>query len=167
MKKINVLWVLCVCFLAGCKVQYSFTGASVSPDIQTVSVDFIENNAPLAPPTISQSFTEALKDVFISQSNLTLVREGGDLQFSGYISGYRNEPVAITGNETAALNRLTISVYITFVNQKEPEKNFTQTFSQFAEYSSSQNLSDVEESLIQEINKQLTQDIFNKALSNW
>ena len=78
-----------------CKPSYSFTGASISPEVQTVSIDFFQSYAPLAPPIASQFFTEAMKDIFLQQTNLTLVKQDGDLQFSGAIVNYNSAPVAI------------------------------------------------------------------------
>ena len=122
---------------------------------------------PLANANLSQSFTEALKDILISQTNLNLVSKDGDLNFDGAIVGYNVTSVAIQGNETAALNRLSITVKVTFTNKKDKEQDFETTFTRFADYESSQNLASVEDGLIKDINDQLTQDIFNRALSNW
>lgn len=164
----NIVLVVALVFaIYSCKVKYSFTGASIAPDVKTVSVQFFKNNAPLANPTLSQSFTEALKDIFNSQTNLGLVASGGDLNFEGAITGYSTSPVAIQGNDAAALNRLTITVSVKFTNLKDEKQNFEQSFSRFADYSSSENLSSVEANLIRDINGQLVQDIFNRAVSNW
>jgi hypothetical protein len=163
---ISAFFLLLVLFI-GCKVNYSFTGASISPEIKTVSIEYFDNKSTLAPPTLSQSFTETLKDLFISQTSLTLINKYGDLQFKGYISNYQTAPVAIQGNETAALNKLTITVFVEFTNQYDETQNFAQQFSRFANYESTRNLTDVENALIEEINKQLVQDIFNKSVSNW
>lgn len=89
------------------------------------------------------------------------------MQLEGEITGYKTKPVAITGNETAALNRLTISIKVRFVNITDEDKNFESLFTRFADYESSKNLSDVEDALIEEINEQLVQDILNKAAGNW
>lgn len=158
---------LFILLLQSCKVNYSFSGASVSPDVKTVSIQTFKNNASLAPPTLSQSLTEAVKDIFTSQTNLGIVSSSGDLNFEGEITNYLTSPVAIQSNDQAALNRLTISVSVKFSNAKDEKQNFETSFSRYADYSSSQNLSSVQESLIEEINKQLTQDIFNKAMINW
>ncbi len=166
LKKI-VLIVAVILAIYSCKVKYSFTGASIAPDVKTVSIQFFKNNAPLANPTLSQSFTEALKDIFNSQTNLGLAASGGDLNFEGAITGYSTSPVAIQGNDAAALNRLTITVSVKFTNLKDEKQNFEQSFSRFADYSSSENLSSVEANLIRDINGQLVQDIFNRAVSNW
>lgn len=152
--------------LTSCGI-YSFTGASISPDVKTVSIDFFESYAPLAPPTASQLFTEALKDIFLSQTNLVLVQSDGDLQFEGSIINYQANPMAIQGNETAALTRVTMTVKVKFTNQKDETQNFDTDFSRFEDFESSQDLSAVEEEILNSINDQLTQDIFNKSVTNW
>ena len=152
---------------SSCKVHYSFSGASVSPDVKTVSIQTFKNNATLAPPTLSQLLTEAVKDIFTSQTNLGIVSSSGDLNFEGEIINYITAPVAIQSNDQAALNRLSITVSVKFSNAKDEKQNFETTFSRYADYSSTQNLSAVQESRIEEINKQLVQDIFNKAMINW
>lgn len=163
----SILFVILVSLaINGCKV-YSFTGASISPDIKTVSIQYFQNKAPLVQPSLSQVFTEKLKDKFVSQTNLTQVKNNGDLQFEGYISDYRTLPTAIQGNEQAALNRLTISVMVKFVNVKDEKQNFETSFSRFTDYDSQQNLTTIEIELINEICNQLVDDIFNKAVINW
>lgn len=150
----------------GCKSGYSFQGGSID-DAKTVSVKVFPNNAPLIQPTLSQAFTEALRDIFISQSKLKLVNESGDFHLEGAITGYSVAPVAITGNQSAALNRLTITVNVKFTNRLEEAKSFEQSFSRFADWQSSIPLASVEQELILDINKQLVQDVFNKAVINW
>ncbi len=150
----------------GCGV-YSFTGASISPDVKTFSVQYFQNRASLVQPTLSQTFTEKLKERFISQTNLRLVDNDGDLQFEGYISDYKAIPVAIQGTQTAALNRLTISVLVKFTNTKDDKQNFETTFTRYADYDSRKSLSEEELALIEEINRQLVDDVFNKSVSNW
>jgi hypothetical protein len=154
-------------FFSSCKIHYSFSGASVSPDVKTVSVQYFKNSASLAPPTLSQSITEALKDIFTSQTNLSIVSKNGDLNFEGEIVNYGTAPVAIQSNDQAALNRLTITVFVKFTNAKDEKQNFETTFSRYADFSSTQSLSAVQSQLIDDINKQLVQDIFNKAMINW
>ncbi len=152
--------------LSGCGV-YSFTGASISPEVKSVSIEFFPSYAPLAPANMPQSFTEALRELFVSRTNLDLFTKNGDIRFEGYISDYKTRPVAIQGNETAAKNRLTITVNVTYTNTKAEEKSFEKNFTRFADFEATQNLSDVEQSLIEEINEQLILDIFNEAVVNW
>jgi hypothetical protein len=84
---------------AACKMSYSFSGASISPDVKTVSVAFFQNYAPLAQPMANQTFTEALRTIFINQTNLGLVDRNGDLHFEGALTAYNITPVAVQGGD--------------------------------------------------------------------
>ena len=151
---------------AGCRVNYSFTGGDVG-NARTVSVELFEARSPLATPQSAQVFTETLRDLLLAQTPLKLAREEGDVQYSGAIVGYDVQPVSIQANETAALNRLTLTVKVTYVNTLEPKKNSESTFSRFADYESSQDLVGVEDNLVEQISEQLAQDIFDRTLGNW
>jgi hypothetical protein len=161
-----IVLILFSIIINSCSINYSFTGASISPDIKTVSVDFFPNRALMVNPNLSQVFTEKLKDTFLNQTNLDLVKNDGDLQFSGAIVDYRTSPVAITG-DMASQTRLTITVQVSFVNTKDPDKNFDKKFSQYEDYSSDQSLDAVQDQLVSEIVDKLTNDIFNASVSNW
>jgi hypothetical protein len=146
---------------------YSFTGASIPAGATTFSVDYFPNFAPLVQPTLSQIFTDALKDKFSQQTSLRLNNGVGDLHFEGSITGYSVQPQSIGANDQAAQNRLTISVRVKFINEFEPDNDFEQTFSRFYDYDSQRSLSEVESEAIEIIVEALVEDIFNKAVVNW
>ena len=150
----------------GCGI-YSFKGGKLKPGLKTVSMQLLENKASLINPSLAIDLTERIKDKFVGQSTLQLAQFDGDLQFSGFISQYDVRPVAIQGNETAASNRLTVAISVKYVCEKYPEDSWDKNFSQFSDYSSSQNLSDVEAELVKDIVDRLSQDVFNKVLANW
>lgn len=166
-KRYLFLAVFASIFFIACRVHYSLNGASIPPEAKTVSVTFFQNLASMAPPTLSQSFTEALRTKLSSQSRLALISRNGDLAFEGSITGYSTMPVAIQSSDQAAQNRLTITINVKYTCSFDEKKNFEQSFSRFADYPSNQNLTAVESKLIETINDQLTQDVFNKALNNW
>lgn len=153
-----------------CKVNYSTTGASLSSGEKTISVLYFPNRAPIVNPTLSQEVTEKLKDKFISQTSLNMTSSDGDLIFEGEIVGYDTKPIAITGNDLtdkASLNRLTITVKVKFVNQKEPKNNFDSQFMAYEDYSSDRGLDEVEGELVPLILEKLIEDIFNRSVVNW
>lgn len=164
-----VLILIGASFCQSCTTSYGFSGGVIDyTKLKTISVDVFPNMAPLAQPSLSQQFTEALRDIFLNQTRLNLVKQNGDLQFSGRITGYSTTPVGITaGNESAAQNRLSITVKVKFVNTTNEKENFEESFTQYADYDSSKPLSDVESELIREINELLTQQIFNRSVGNW
>ena len=158
---------LTLLLLPSCKVSYSFTGASISPNVKTVTITNFANNAPLVVATLSRTITDAMRDYFTSQTNLTQIERGGDLLLEGTITQYMVQPVAIQGNETAAMNRLTITVNVKFTNKTDIKQKWETSFSKYLDYSSTANLQSVQDGLITEITSQLVQDIFNKAVVNW
>ena len=108
--------------IASCGI-YSFTGASIPSEAKTVSVQYFNNKSATVQPTLSQVFTEKLKDMFLEQTNLTLSENEGDLSFSGQISKYQIKPMAIKANETAGKNRLTIAIKVTYNNSFNGNKS--------------------------------------------
>jgi hypothetical protein len=151
----------------GMSVSYTFADIDIPAEAKTFSVAYFPNKADLVMPTLSQTFTEALIDKFLSETSLDLTESDGDLNFEGEIIRYSTAPRAITGDDVAALNRLTIAVKVSYTNELEPEKSFEKTFRQYADYESSQSLSDVEGDLVEEIVEKLVEDIFNEAVVNW
>ena len=142
-KKISI-FILGTILFNSCGI-YSFTGASIPQNAKTVSVEYFTNKATTIQPTLSQVFTEKLKDAFVEQTNLILSDYNGDLSFSGHIIKYIINPMAINANETAEQNRLTISVKVKFNNTLEKEKNFEQIFSRYKDYASKMNISNIED----------------------
>lgn len=166
-KEIIIALIVSITF-SGCSMKYSFTGASIPPEVKTINIKYFPNNAQLVEPTLSQTLTDGLRDKFTSETSLALVNKGGDLLMEGAITGYRTTPVAIQGDDQAALNRLTITVEVTYINTFDENMSFENTrFERYLDYSSSQSLSEVQESLVGEISEMLIVDIFNKAVINW
>ncbi len=152
--------------ITACNI-YSHSGASVPADATTFSVDYIVNNASIVAPTLSQVLTEKLKTKCINESGLKLTNTIGDFHFSGKITEYNTAPSGIQGNQTTAVNRLSVSVEIVFESKLDSSKNFTQVFSNFVDFDAQQNFASVEQSLIGKITDGLVQDVFNKAFINW
>ena len=166
MNKPNIIFCFFSILLFSCGI-YSFNGASTPKNAKTVSVDYFINSAPTKQPTLSQVLSEKLKDFFTTQTNLIIAQNNGDLNFKGEIIKYEIKPIAIQSNETAGQNRLTISIKVNFKNSYDNEFDFEHTFSRYRDYESSQNFSEIESFLIEEISTELIEDIFNKAVVNW
>lgn len=147
---------------------YSFTGTSIQPDVKTVTINYFEYKALKVNPTLSNSLTESLKDKFRKMTRLEQVDMDGDLEITGSVTGYDVRAMAVTANEVAAQNRLTVTVRIDFANRKYPEDDFQgKSFSAYADYDSTQSLDAVESTLCDEIIEKLCEDIFNATVANW
>lgn len=152
--------------LGGCGV-YSFSGASIPPEARTLTIIQFENNAPIVVPVLGQVLSDRMRDKFLAETGLRLIDEDGDLKFEGTITEYAVVPSAPAANETTSLSRLTIGVKVTFTSRIDPKEDWEQTFRRFADYDATQDLQAVENQLIDDIVRQLIDDIFNKAFVNW
>lgn len=146
---------------------YSFTGTSIQPDVYTITINNFEYKALRVNPTLSNDLTEALRDKFSKLTRLEQVDEEGDLEIEGEITGYDTKSIAVTSDEVASQNRLTVTVKIYFTNRKYPEDDLEKNFSQYADYSSDYTLDSMEDELCEEIIDNLVEDIFNATVAQW
>lgn len=161
-----LLGLLALLLLEGCGI-YSFSGASIPPEAKTISIKQFENNAPIVVPVLAQVLSDRMRDKFLAETGLRLIDEEGDLYFEGTITEYSVTPAAAAANETTALSRLSISVKVNFRSRINPKDDWEQSFRRFADYDASQDLQAVENQLIDDIVRQLIDDVFNKAFVNW
>ena len=137
-------------------------------DVKTVTINYFEYQALKVNPSLSNDLTTALQDKFLKLTKLEQVEMDGDLEISGAVTGYDVKATAITANEQAAQNRLTVTVKISFTNRKYPEDDFPdKSFSAYADFDAMQPLDAVEASLCEEIIEQLCDDMFNATVANW
>ena len=147
---------------------YSFTGTSIQPDVKTVIINYFEYKALKVNPSLSNDITTALQDKFLKLTRLEQVDIDGDLEIIGEVTGYDVRATAITANEQAAQNRLTVTVKVSFTNRKYPEDDFeNKSFSAYADFDAMTSLDAVESTLCEDIIEQLCEDIFNSTVANW
>src|SRR5664280_159585 len=166
-RQLILLFATGVILLCGCKIKYSFTGASISPDVKTASIQYFQNRANIVSTGLSQYITDALIDKCKAQTSLGIVNGIGDVNFEGEITDYSSRPQSVGADSKAAINRFTISVKVKFTNSMQPNYSFEQTFSRYEDYDSNIDLSSVEKDLTEKIVDLLIEDIFNKAFVNW
>lgn len=156
--------------LSGCGI-YSFTGVAITAE--TLTINAFYNDAEGGPPDLAQTFTNELRDYYLQNTNLTLVKDNGELLVEGAVVGYRLSPVApVAGNNNQAdlsnLTRLTITVNVSYTNTQDETFNFeNKKFSFFSDFDTNENLTSIENRLIEEIYDQIILDIFNASVANW
>ncbi|MCC6727639.1 MAG: hypothetical protein IT258_24245 [Saprospiraceae bacterium] len=156
--------------LQGCMIRgngYSLAGISIPPNINTYYVETFESQSAGAVPTLPRDFTERLKDKIRTETRLKYNDEEPDIEFTGAITDFRVTSEAPKAGEQIGFNKLTISVNVNFVNNKDEKANWKQQFSFEDFFGADQNLLDVQESLIENINKELVDRIYNRAFTNW
>jgi hypothetical protein len=133
----------------------------------TISVSDFPIRAALVYPPLQQTFENELLDYIERNTRLKMTDGASDLQIEGEITGYALTPQAVTENAYASQTRLTITVRVKFIDNKDDNKSLDQTFSAYRDFDSSELLTDVQDELCQTISKELVELIFNATLGNW
>lgn len=172
MKKFSALLVIFFAnfVLNGCGV-YNFSGASTGT-AESFQVNFFQNYADQSPgstiePQLDRDFTNSLQDVITNLTSLNLTGNNGDLIYEGEIVEYRVSPMSATANQTAAQNRLTMSVNVRFYNTTKEDSDFEKRFSFFFDFPATSLLESVKSQAHEELFERITQDIFNESLADW
>ena len=159
-----------VMLMTACTVSYKFNGSSIDyTKIKTISFETFPNRSiGFVWGPMESMFNTALQDIYMQQTRLQQVKRGGDLQLSGEITNYDayNKGVGADGYSTMAELRMTVRV--TFVNTKNPQENFeAQQFTSSREYDASQQLASVQDELVNQMIKDIVDQIFNATVANW
>ena len=151
MKKL-ILAIISTLALISCTISYKFNGTVINYDIiKTIAVKDFNNQAAMVYAPLSSTFNEALKDVYTKQTRLELVESNGDLEVEGEIIGYDIAPMAITSNASSAETRLTLKIRVRYTNNTNHEEDFERTYSAYRNFDSSQLITDVQDTLIEEL----------------
>ena len=170
MKKSGIIYLFLVLsvIMAGCTISYKFNGASIDyTKVKTISIKDFPNQAPLVYPPLSQQSTEGVKDIYVRQTRLSLVRDNGDLQLEGEITGYDLTPMAVKEDAYSSKTKLTITVKVRYTNRTNADEDFEQSFSAYREFDSNVMLQDVQDQLCSEIIEELADQIYNSTVANW
>jgi hypothetical protein len=163
-----LLCLLMALVATACSISYKFNGASIDyTKIKTISIKDFPNQAALVYPQLSQNFTEALKDIYVRQTRLEMVKDNGDLDLEGEITGYELTPMAVKEDAWSSQTKLTVTIRVRYSNRTNPDEDFEQTFSAYREFDSTRMLQDVQEELCTEIIEELTDQIYNATVANW
>ena len=167
----RIVIVLIFVLLVGCKF-YSFTGASIPEGAETVQVNFFVNNAAnevgsVFEPGLDRDFTNAVQEMLLNQTNLDLTNVNGHLIYEGEIVNYRVTPMTATAQETAAQNRLTMSVNVRYFNTLNEDDDFEKKFSFFFDFDAATQVQSIQTEAHEILFERITQDIFNESLAKW
>ncbi len=165
MKRFFVFFAFVILFLQGCTIHYGMLDGSITAE--SFSVELFEEQASNAPAGYGATYTDFLKDFVISRTKMKLKNTDADIEISGKIVKYGTTPLSVQSDEQAALNRLSVTIAVTAINNKEESQSFESNFSQFSDYSAEQDLATIETQLLDDINKKISQDIINKLSGNW
>lgn len=154
--------------LSSCAISYKMSGSNVDyTKTKTISIADFPNNAEMVNPTLSQTFTEALRDKYTRQTRLRVLKQGGDLQIEGEIVGYQLASMSISADSYASQTRLTLTINVRFTNTKNPDEDFETKYSAYQVFDSNRMLNEVEPELIKTMTEEIIDKIFNDTVAKW
>ena len=146
---------------------YTFSGASISPEIKNIKISYFINEAENFKANLDRDITQKLTDFIIEQTDLSVNNDNYEIEINGKITSYDITPISISSNDFANQNRLSISVNIDFKNYINEKENYNQKFTRYVDYKSNQNIEEIESELNDQIIEEICIDIFNKTFVNW
>ncbi len=162
----KILSLLLVLFLTACTgAKYTLQGGKIPGT--SFSIENFENNAPLGNPNLNIVVQDLLRERLVRETSLKYVPSDGDAEFTGVVTNYTITPVLGTGAETVSLNRLTITLKVTYSNKIDNKNDFEKSFSDFDDFNSSDDISAKEEELIKSIGTKLVNQVFSQVLVDW
>lgn len=160
--------IMTMAIIAGCTVSYKLTGASIDyTKVKTITLETFQNRAAYQWGPMAQMFNQTLNDVFVQQTKLVQVKNGGDLQFAGEITSYDQFNKSISSDGYSSMVQLKLTVNVRFTNNTNHDEDFERSFSAVRDFEASQPLESVQEELVTQMIKEIVESIFNAAVANW
>ena len=162
------LFALLLTIVCACKVTYSFNGASIDYNVtKTIQIEEFPIRASYVWGPMQNIFNNELKDIFANHTHLSQVKRNGDLKIEGEITQYQQRNKSVSAEGYSAQTELSMTVNVRFTNNKKHEEDFEQTFTATSTYETTQSLSSVQEELVTQMSKEITEQIFNATVANW
>lgn len=155
---------LCV----GCSISYKFNGASIDyTQIKSIQIGNFPIRSTYVWAPMQSIFQNKLTDIYASQTRLQQVKKGGDLVLEGEIVGFDQFNKGVSNSGYSNQVQLKMTVNVRYVNNKNHTQDFEQKFSATSTYDATQQLTNVQEELVTEMCKDITEQIFNATVANW
>lgn len=167
MKKLLTLLVICMSMIA-CTVSYKFNGASIDYNTtKTIQIGVFQIRSAYVWAPMQSIFQNKLTDIYAQQTRLQQVKKGGDLVLEGEITGFDQYNKGIAGDGYSSQVQLKMTVNVRFTNNKNHQEDFERSFSAVTQYDASQQLVSVQDELVTQMAKDITEQIFNATVANW
>lgn len=169
----NKWYILCtlsmaLCTLSSCTISYKFNGASIDyARIHSIGIADFPNNAALVNPSLSNMFSEGLRNIYERQTRLSVGRRSGDLEIEGEITGYELTQMAVSADSYASESKLTLTVQVRFTNNISPEESFEKSYSAYQIFDANRMLSEVQDELCEAMSKEISENIYNDTVAKW
>ncbi|MBQ5936862.1 MAG: LptE family protein [Bacteroidaceae bacterium] len=167
-RKHFVLLLLLAVLVSACSISYSFNGASIDyTTTKTIQIDNFPIRSAYVWAPMQSIFQNRITEIYANQTKLKQVKKNGDLQLAGEIVAFDQFNKGISSSGYSSQVQLKMTVNVRFVNNKKHTDDFERQFTATAEYDASQQLNAVQEELVTQMVKDITDQIFNATVANW
>lgn len=167
-KRCPALLLVFMLLISACTVSYRFNGASIDYETtKTIQIDNFPIRSAYVWAPMQSIFQNKLTDIYTNQTKLRQVKKNGDLQLAGEIVAFDQYNKGISSDGYSSQVQLKMTVNVRFVNNKKHTDDFERQFSATTEYDASQQLTAVQEELVTQMVKDITDQIFNATVANW
>ena len=154
--------------VSACTVSYRFNGASIDyTTTKTIQIENFPIRSAYVWAPMQSIFQNKLTEIYSNQTKLRQVKKNGDLQLAGEIVAFDQFNKGISSEGYSSQVQLKMTVNVRFVNNKKHEEDFERQFTATTEYDASQQLNAVQEELVTQMSKDITEQIFNATVANW
>ena len=154
--------------MISCAIEYRFNGASIDYEkTKTIQIDPFPIRSAYVWAPMQSIFNNKLTDIYAQQTKLRQVKRGGDLVVAGEITGFDQFNKGVSADGYSSQVQLKMTVNVRFTNNKNHSEDFEKQFSATTEYDATQQLINVQEELVTQMTKDITEQIFNATVANW
>lgn len=163
-----IILLLVTITLTACRVSFTMNGASIDyTKTKTIEIADFPIRANYIWGPMQTIFNNELKDIFASHTRLDQVKRNGDLKIEGEITQYQQRNKSVSSEGYSAQTELSMTVNVRFTNNTDHKQDFERSFSAAASYETTQSLNAVQEELVTQMVKEITDQIFNATVANW
>ena len=154
--------------MLACSVSYKFNGASIDyTKTKTIQINDFPIRSTYVWGPMASIFNNELKDIYANHTRLIQVKRNGDLKIEGEITQYSQRNKSVSSEGYSAQTELSITVNVRFTNNRNHSEDFERQFTASQSYETTRSLSSVQEELVTQMVKDLTEQIFNATVANW
>ena len=164
--KAGVLAILLM--LTSCRVSFTMNGASIDYNkTKTIQIADFPIRASYVWGPMQAIFNNELKDIFANHTRLEQVKRNGDQKIGGEITQYQQRNKGVSSEGYSSQTEMSMTVNVRFTNNTNHKEDFERQFTATASYETTQSLNAVQEELVTQMVKEITDQIFNATVANW
>ena len=162
--KINFIFIIVLSLLL--KSCYSFTGGTIPEHLKTIQIQSVTDNSNFGNPEYKIDLETTITNNFIKDNSFKLIDNDGDAILSVSIFSIVETTNTIGSNELESEKRITLTCSVEYYDNVNKKQIWKKNFSSYGLFDINQAFTARNET-IQEVIKQISEDILLAVVSGW